>query len=117
MHFRTSRPKARDGHRYPRPALVFVNVGHDVSRAAAPEGTGQMDGRTDGQMDGQILPVFYRTLSPPVPSGAAAQKALANEKGLAMVICQENASKCILFLQNTRFDFGKNQSGRPNEHS
>ena len=29
-----------------------------------------MDRRTDGQ----IPPVFYRTLSPPVPSGAAAQK-------------------------------------------
>ena len=36
----TSRPKARDGHRYPCPALVFC-IGHCyVSRAAAPEGTG-----------------------------------------------------------------------------
>ena len=33
-----------------------------------------MDGRTDRRMDVQIPPVFYRTSSPPVPSGAAAQK-------------------------------------------
>ena len=36
----TSRPKARDGHRYPCPALVFCNGSSYVSRAAAPEGTG-----------------------------------------------------------------------------
>ena len=36
----TSRPKARDGHRYPCPALVFFDDGCYVSRAAAPEGTG-----------------------------------------------------------------------------
>ena len=35
---------------------------------------GHMDGQTDIQTDVQIPPVFYRTLSPPVPSGAAAQK-------------------------------------------
>ena len=29
---------------------------------------------TYGQTDIQIPPVFFRTLSPPVPSGAAAQK-------------------------------------------
>ena len=40
MNYLTSRPKARDGHRYPCPALVFLNGGYDVSRAAAPEGTG-----------------------------------------------------------------------------
>ena len=38
--FLTSRPKARDGHRYPCPALVFCNGSSFVSRAAAPEGTG-----------------------------------------------------------------------------
>ena len=37
---KTSRPKARDGHRYPSPALVFCNGSSFVSRAAAPEGTG-----------------------------------------------------------------------------
>ena len=37
---RTSRPKARDGHRYPCPAFVFPNGCSLVSRAAAPEGTG-----------------------------------------------------------------------------
>ena len=37
---RTSRPKARDGHRYPCPAWVFPNGSSYVSRAAAPEGTG-----------------------------------------------------------------------------
>ena len=31
--------KARDGHRYPCPALVFHDVSCYVSRAAAPEGT------------------------------------------------------------------------------
>ena len=36
----TSRPKARDGHRYPCPALVFPNGSSYASRAAAPEGTG-----------------------------------------------------------------------------
>ena len=35
---------------------------------------GQTDGRMDGWMDVQISPEFYRTSSPPVPSGAAAQK-------------------------------------------
>ena len=39
---------------------------------------GRMDGWTDGQMDGHTdvqiptVPLFYGTLSPPVPSGAAA---------------------------------------------
>ena len=33
-------PKARGGHRYPCPALVFCNGSSDGSRAAAPEGTG-----------------------------------------------------------------------------
>ena len=37
---RTSRPKARDGHRYPCPALEFPDGSSEVSRAAAPEGTG-----------------------------------------------------------------------------
>ena len=32
----------------------------------------QMDKRPAGRMDVQIPPVFYRTSSPPVPSGAAA---------------------------------------------
>ena len=32
------------------------------------------DGWMDGRMDVQIPPVFYRTLSPLVPSRAAAQK-------------------------------------------
>ena len=36
----TSRPKARDGHRYPCPALVFCNGSSYGSRAAAPERTG-----------------------------------------------------------------------------
>ena len=36
----TSRPKARDGHQYPCPALVFFDGGCYVSRAAALEGTG-----------------------------------------------------------------------------
>ena len=36
----TSRPKARDGHRYPCPALVFHDGNCYDSRAAAPEGTG-----------------------------------------------------------------------------
>ena len=36
---KNSRPKARDGHRYPCPALVFYDSGCCVSRAAAPEGT------------------------------------------------------------------------------
>ena len=36
----TYRPKARDGHRYPCPALVFYDGGYRVSRAVAPEGTG-----------------------------------------------------------------------------
>ena len=36
----TSRPNARDGHRYLFPALVFCNGSSYVSRAAAPEGTG-----------------------------------------------------------------------------
>ena len=36
----TSRPKARDGHRYPSPALVFRNGSSYVSRAAAPKETG-----------------------------------------------------------------------------
>ena len=36
----TSRPKARDGHRYPCPVLVALNGGYDVSRAAVPEGAG-----------------------------------------------------------------------------
>ena len=36
---RTSRPKARDGHRYPCPVLVFCNGSSYGSRAAAPEGT------------------------------------------------------------------------------
>ena len=36
----TSRPKARDGHRYPCPALVFCSGSSYVSRAAAPEETG-----------------------------------------------------------------------------
>ena len=31
-----SRPKAGDGHWYPCPALVFLNGGYHVSRAAAP---------------------------------------------------------------------------------
>ena len=35
---------------------------------------GGMDGRTDVRTDVQIPPVFYRTLSAPVPSEAAAQK-------------------------------------------
>ena len=35
----TNRPKARDGHRYPCPALVFCNGSCYVSRAAVPEGT------------------------------------------------------------------------------
>ena len=35
-------------------------------------------GCTDGRTDVQIPPVFYRTLSPLVPSGAAAQKASAS---------------------------------------
>ena len=38
---------------------------------------GWMGGRTDGQTDRrdvEIPPVFYRTLSPPVPFGAAAKK-------------------------------------------
>ena len=35
---------------------------------------GGTDGRTDGRTYVQIPPVFYRTSSPPVPSGAAAQK-------------------------------------------
>ena len=62
--WKTSRPKARDGHRYPCPALVFCNGSSYASRAAAPEGTrgddvlqnrgnltdGQMDGRTDVQI-------------------------------------------------------------------
>ena len=34
----TKRPKARDGHRYHCPALVFCNGRCYVSRAAAPEG-------------------------------------------------------------------------------
>ena len=33
-------PKARVGHRYPCPALVFFDGGCYVSREAAPEGTG-----------------------------------------------------------------------------
>ena len=36
----TSPPKARDGHRYPCPALVFYDGGYCVSRAVALEGTG-----------------------------------------------------------------------------
>ena len=40
QHAATSRPKARHGHRYPCPALVFFDGGCYVSRAAAPEGTG-----------------------------------------------------------------------------
>ena len=36
----TSRPKARDGHRYPCPALVFHDGSCYVSRAAALKGTG-----------------------------------------------------------------------------
>ena len=35
----TSRPKARDGHRYPCPALVFHDGSCFVSRAAPLEGT------------------------------------------------------------------------------
>ena len=38
-------------------------------------GEGRVDGRTYRRTDVQIPPVFYRTSSPPVPSGAAAQKA------------------------------------------
>ena len=38
------------------------------------------DGCTDVRMDGQIPPVFYRFLSPPVPSGAAAQKEKEKER-------------------------------------
>ena len=38
--YSTSRPKARDGHRYPCPALAFCNGSSYVSRAAALEGTG-----------------------------------------------------------------------------
>ena len=38
---KTSRPKARDGHRYPCPALEFLNGSSEVSRAAASEGTGR----------------------------------------------------------------------------
>ena len=34
----------------------------------------------DGQTDVQIPPVFYRTLSPPVPPGAAAQKQEGDKK-------------------------------------
>ena len=41
-----------------------------ASTSAYLGGDGHMDGRT-GRTD---FPVFYRTLSPPVPSGAAAQK-------------------------------------------
>ena len=36
----TSPPKARVGHRYPCPALVFCYYSYDVSRATAPEGIG-----------------------------------------------------------------------------
>ena len=40
-HYKTtSCPKARDGHRYPCPALAFCNGSSYGSRAAAPEGTG-----------------------------------------------------------------------------
>ena len=35
---------------------------------------GQMDEQTDRQTDVQIFALFYRNLSPPVPSGATAQK-------------------------------------------
>ena len=37
-------------------------------------GEGLTGGRMYGQTDAQITPVFYRTSSPPVSSGAAAQK-------------------------------------------
>ena len=36
----TSRLKARDGHRYPCPAVVFCNGSSHMSRAAALEGNG-----------------------------------------------------------------------------
>ena len=35
----TGHPKARHGRRYPCPALVFLNDGYHVSRAAAPDGS------------------------------------------------------------------------------
>ena len=40
FQFITSRLKARDGHRYPCPALEFPDGSSEVSRAVAPEGTG-----------------------------------------------------------------------------
>ena len=38
----TSRPNARDGHRYPCPTLVICNGSNYGSRAAALEGTGEL---------------------------------------------------------------------------
>ena len=54
-----------------RPGLASERSG-PASERPGPASEGPQGGGTDGRTDAQIPPVFYRTSSPLVPSGAAA---------------------------------------------